>query len=235
MASGDNNPQLDIDEIVRQVLAALGAEHASPAPRPAQSAPATNGRVELASKVVTVGELEQQIGNAKQLVLRRGAVVTPSARDWLRDKNIGLEYRNTSAQAAAEHRLVVGLADSRYEPAALVRAIEGDGVSVEQLARTGLVSVVGEMCDQVSSGGLLGLLLSGRASAAVCLANRRKGVRAITATDARQVGRAVDEVGANLLVVDPAGRSLFELLKMARQLACGGPRKCPDALKQHLN
>ena len=84
---------------------------------------------------------------------------------------------------------------------------------IEQLARSGLASVIEELGDEVRKGGKLGLLITGAVDLALCLANRRAGVRAVRGAESECVRRAVESIGANLLVLDLAGKSLFQQLK----------------------
>ena len=87
--------------------------------------------------------------------------------------------------------------------------------------------VVAELTDTVVKDGRLGLLLSGKPDVACCLANRRPGVRAAVARDRDEVAQAVGNLGVNLLVVDPARRSLFQLGQMVKQFLQAGPAQCP--------
>ena len=231
--------QVDIDAIVRQVLDQLSA--ASPENITGASS-RTNGEGAagksdewvLTGRVVSTSDLEDRLTSVRRLVLRPGAVVTPAARDLLRDKNIVIEFRASNHAAQAKHRLVVGQADTDFDPAELVRALGPDVLEVERLAKTGLTTVVDEMCSQVSKGGQLGLLFAGRSAAAICLANRCRGVRAAVGSDAGQIEQAVAEIGVNLLVVEPTRRSSFELMKMTRGFLRGGERCCPEYLQSKL-
>jgi len=238
---------INVDAIVRQVLEQLGAPpaagaKAAPSGTAAQSQKIARGNGQarpggellLSGRVVSVGDLEGRLGNAKAVVVERGAVVTPAAKDLLKTKNVALAFRSSAGGSQKRHALVVGQADTDYEPAELMRALAHEAASIERLAKTGLSGVVREMCEQVSKGGQLGLLFTGKPTVALCLANRHRGVRAATASDARQVGQAVTEVGVNLLIVEPEGRSSFELMKMVGEFLRGGERCCPDNLQAQL-
>jgi hypothetical protein len=75
------------------------------------------------------------------------------------------------------------------------------------------------MCQAVALSGRRGLLLTRETAAAVCLANRRRGVRAAWAMDLPAAQRAVADVAANVLAVDPNPLSRFTLQRMAHCLA----------------
>jgi ribose 5-phosphate isomerase RpiB len=77
------------------------------------------------------------------------------------------------------------------------------------------------------------VLLTGRPAAAVVLANRSTGVRAVTARDPRTLAAAAAECAANLLVVDPGvftGGSLERACGDFVRAALGGvPAELADA------
>jgi hypothetical protein len=59
-------------------------------------------------------------------------------------------------------------------------------------------------------------------------------VRAAVARDREDVAEAIGSLGLNLLVIDPARRSLFQLGQMVKQFLQSGPAQCPAALQQQL-
>ena len=84
-----------LDSMVRQVLERLGALQQLPqtvvvSPPPAtHSIPQNNlGQQSLNARVIGTRELEAVKPDTKRVVVQRGTVVTPAARDWLREKKI---------------------------------------------------------------------------------------------------------------------------------------------------
>jgi hypothetical protein len=71
-------------------------------------------------------------------------------------------------------------------------------------------------------------------AAGLCLANRLRGVRAVTGVEASAVAAATAAVGANLLVVDPLAGSFFPLKQMVTEFCRGGGCPCPDAFRARL-
>ena len=211
--------EVDIDEIVRQVIAQLSG-NAAAAPNvsddakqqaaspPTKPRPPT-GQLEITERLVTLATLENRLTDVRHVVLRRGAVITPAARDVLRDRGIGLSYASVK-NAVPTARLVLGVAEladsgNKAVAAAFVDALVRDGVAVERIAATGLASVVGELADHASRGGRPTVLLTSQPDAAVCLANRVPGVRAVGGRDVQALRRAMNDVAANLLALDPTG------------------------------
>ncbi len=212
VAGGANNKE----QIVGQVLATIQNKTSSPR------------ELIIESRLVTLAELAGKLVGVQQLVVPAKAVITPAARDLLRQQQIDIGY-SLPAKTVAKSRLplVLGAAETNYDASSLVQSIAGQGVPVERLAKTGLAQVVREMCEEASRGAKLGLMLTSETSAALCLANRRTGVRAVSATSVTATPRAVRSVGANVLVIDPAGRGAFELQRIVSQFVAGAPYACP--------
>lgn len=221
--SGSANGAANVERIVSEVLDRLQAK--TPSLR----------ELTLASRVVTLAEVKGKLEGIKQLVVPAKAVITPAVRDLLRQKRIDIGYA-LPGKAAAKPRLslVVGAAGTKYDAAGALRAAAREGVTIERLARTGLAQVVGELCDAASKGGKLGLVLTSETAAVVCIANRRPGVRAAAAASVAATPRVVRSVGANLLAVDPAGRTMFEMQRIISQFVAGAPYACPAEFAKEL-
>jgi hypothetical protein len=204
------------EQIVGQVLARMQAKTGSPR------------ELIIESRLVTLAELAGKLAGIQQLVVPAKAVITPAARDLLRQKQIDIGY-SLPARTVAKSRLplALGVAETNYDASSLVQSIAGQGVPVERLAKTGLAQVIGELCAEASLGGKLGLMLTSETAAALCLANRRAGVRAVAATNVKATLQAVRSVGANVLVIDPAGRGAIELQRIVSQFVAGAPYACP--------
>jgi hypothetical protein len=89
----------------------------------------------------------------------------------------------------------------------------------QQLPATGLADVVAAIATHTSRDGARGCLLSGRPAAAVVLANRSPGVRAVTARDAAGLLAAATECSANLVIVDPKAFSAVSLDRVCGEFA----------------
>lgn len=218
----------EIERIVREVVRRLEtASTPSSTPAPALPAESNSRDLYLNLPVISVARLEGKLIGVKQVVVSPSSVVTPAAKDLLRDQKIALVRGEVNKPANNwKLSLAVGVAETSYEPAALWREVKAENVQLEELARTGLASVTAELCDQVARGGRLGILLTTNVAAAVCLANRTRGVRAAEARCATSTRDAVRGVGVNLLVVNPQGKSTFELRRMISVLLAGAG-DCP--------
>ena len=226
----------EIERIVREVLAEMAG--LSTAKRVSKQT-STNTELVLENKVVSVADLADRLSGVARVVVPRGAVFTPAARDELRKHNIAIASQvgplaNAAAGVIASRPLVVGVADTNYDPASLVQMLSNDRVKIERLPSVGLIEVVDELCEHVVKGGTFGLLITVQTAAALCLANRHRGVRAVLGHSVLAVRDASSSVAANFLVIDPTGKGLFELRQMVRTLTQCKQNECPPALRQKL-
>jgi hypothetical protein len=219
----------DVECIVRQVLAELGG-----AGRSASTNGESGGELVLISKVVSLAQLEDRLGGVSRVVVPRGAVFTPAARDLLRKHQVAIASA-VAADEATSPLLALAVAESNFRVSPLVAALAAEGMSLERVSPSGLLEVIDELCDRVARRGQLGLLLTGQTAAALCLANRQRGVRAGLGTSVEAVVKTVETIAATLLVIDPERMSLFELRRMASEFARLGRQSCPQALRERLD
>lgn len=228
-----------VEQIVRQVLAELRAagsatsSQARGIPSPGTPSPNT---LTLSTKVITATVLEGRLTAGTQLIVPRGAVFTPSARDELK------KYRVTVASAvgsatgngkfAAKARLQLA-AYGKVEPTPLAAGLSADGLEVQRVAATDLPAIIALLAQQLSTS--RGLLVTDETALAVCLANRTPGVRAALIGKTAEIDRAASSLSPNLLVVDPEGRSVFELRQLVRHWLRSPEPACPAALAPYLN
>lgn len=196
------------------VPAALPAPTTSAAP----SAPAAT--VTATDAVVTAALIGSLPAGTRRLSIAPRGVVTPSARDAAAAAGITI-VRSLAAPAgqAAGRPFVVAHAacpgDATGRAAAIARAVPG----AQQLPASGLADVVAAIALCASREGAHGILLTGKPAAAVVLANRSPGLRAVTGRDPRALAAAAAECAANLLVLDPAGFAAGALERICTEFA----------------
>lgn len=235
---------IDVEQVVREVLARLGIapqpapalstqrqEQTSPQPTPA----ATNGQLVVPHRVVTLADVVGRLDGMKRLVVTPRAVVTPSVRDELARKGVSLVHEETaSVQLPDAVRLVMTILGSQFDPAGLIRALEVEGIPVQTHKLDCLIAATDLLAEEVVKPNTLGLVVSAHAAAAICLANRHQGVRAVLGIDPARVGRDAASVGANLLVVDPRANGFFQIKQMVSRFRATAPGECPEILRERL-
>lgn len=196
-----------------------------------------------------IAELTARLDGVRRLMVRRKAVVTPAVRDWLRQNKIELAFRTdagseaTNESGTSNHRtaaaqLIVGVSATSYSQLDLLfKLLAPASPAVERLAPIELVNAIDELARRLASPATVGLLLTSEPAVAVCMSNRLAGVRAMAAGDAgtlAALGATARAIGANLLIVDPAGRGPFALKQLIDRFCQGAPRPCPPKWRERL-
>ena len=230
----------EIETLVREVLARLTttAGQSSSVAQLADSqplVPVANSTLAWSPRLLTQQALVDKLAGVQIVRVAQGTVVTPAARDLLRQHEVRLEIDGKiRATMPSQPQLVLGVAECRFSPASLMPRLKQQAVPTEQVAESGLPKVVEELADRVVHHGRVALLLTEESAAALCLANRRHGVRAALGNSTTMVSKALQSIGTNFLIVEPAGRSPFELCALASQFCAAPARQCPEAWKTHL-
>jgi hypothetical protein len=228
-----------IEQIVRAVLEELRAGRTTPSVTkqspPSTGLQTTGSQLTLSSKVVSVAELDGRLAGVTQLVVPRGAVFTPAARDEIKKHKLTVASVVESAKAtAAAAPLQVAAAGTSYNATPLWQALVSAGTRVETTVAAALPGAI-EVLGSVAANGRSAVLVTDQAATALCLANRNHGVRAALGSNKPTVDAALAEIGANMLVVDPTGRSVFEMQQTIRHWLRHGQPRCPAALATQLN
>ena len=218
--------QADIEQIVREVLRRLDAPSGAPQGRTSERDLVAQGDgLTLTGRVISLTDVDGRLDGVNTIHLVRGAVLTPAARDYLKHRGITISRSvagGATQSPSGVHALVLGMAETDYDSSSIVSYLAKRGVPMQQLARTGLPDVAREMCDAVALGGQRGLLFTAETTAALCIANRRRGVRAALANDSATVEAALRSIAANLLVIDPVKAGTFQLQRIAERLSQAG-------------
>ena len=189
----------------------------------------------LSCRVVTLSELTGKLASIRRLIVPPKAVVTPAVRDELHRQNVSLAFAlPADERAGGSPRLVLVTAGRRFDPAKLIAAVGREGIVVESHASDCLIAATDLLAGEVASGETLGLLLTRHPAAAVCLANRHRGVRAASAADVATVAAAVQSVGANVLVIAPSVAGPIQQKQMIVEFCGSGTRDCPEVFRERL-
>jgi ribose 5-phosphate isomerase RpiB len=225
----------DIDGIVREVLRRLEAQQASvdvSVDSPPEPASPKKNELRLTNRVVTLALLENRLAGIRRVVVPRGAVITPAVKDLLRRTNVALDRDASAAPGdpSGSTSLVAVVAATNHDTTAVLAPWALDAKRCDCL-RAAVAELAGCV---VGEPGKLGVLITEQSAAALCLANRQPGVRAAIGTSPEMVKQAVRDVGANVLVLDPAGRGLVQLRGLVQAFVDGGPRECPPEYREVL-
>jgi hypothetical protein len=232
----------EIERIVREVTEQLRGSSLA-VTKPTAVAPASaalpsesrDGEVHVHSRVVTIESIVGRLNGAKQLVVPRGALVTPSVRDELRRKGVALVRENVAASVTnGLPRVLLVVGRTRHDPATAVRLLTQEGIAVQTETSDCMIASTDKLAAAVATGQSLGLLWTRHTAVGLCLANRHAAVRAVLASGVSTTAAAVESVGANVLVIDPTVGTDYEKKQILRDFCVGGIRLCPDALRERL-
>lgn len=211
--------QVLIEQIVAEVMRRLIPTASS---APVSSATNNGHEVVLADLVITADLLAEKSAGRKQIAVTSKAIVTPSARDWLRQNKVEL-IRNAASETATgtkeSDRLVITHSSDQTIDRVLVdaaRPVNGgwkrkSAESVDEAAK----KAIGELRRESSR---VIVVLTSEPEVAACLANRNEKVRAAVVADAAAVARVKSGLDGNVFVVDPTGRSFFEMRNLLRRI-----------------
>jgi hypothetical protein len=212
-----------IAEVEAAVRSVLAREPAAPVP-----VPAPGGEL-FAGRLLAVRHVEALPARQHELRVAPGTVVTPLARDLLKQRGIALRQGANRTDdcdtRAGEWGFAIEDAAESGLTAALRRALVEEAWSELEATPGGAARWVAE--DERRGA----LVVADEASVAVWRACQVAGVRAAAAADLDVVARAVRRLGINLLVVEPPGKSISWLRQLASAFRRAGAPVAPEGLE----
>ena len=207
-----------IERIVAEVMGKLRPAQANARPGVESK---TETRFRLSENIITADLLaENSVGKSVVEVSSR-AIVTPSARDWLKQNRIeltrGTDAKTSTNQQKPDWLLVVQTAGEAVE-AVLEDADRAGAIGSHRETASDAASAAKAAVAAVDRGDKC-VVLSADPESVACLANRNERVRAAVVADAAMVDRVKSGLDGNAFVIDPADRNFFELRKLLRRIA----------------
>jgi hypothetical protein len=241
-----NDASAEIERIVQNVLAELraagvaaatgenGQRQNAASPKQAEASP-TKSCV-IAERVVTLAALEGRLNGASVLTVPRGAVITPAVRDELKTRGIRLEIADAPAKGEAKNfvELLVGIADVPDDVSVLTKATQEHVTglaNVQSMQQVDLAALIGRMAEWMASRPSVAVVLTRRPTAAVCLANRHRGLRAVWANTPKALAEAMNTIAPNVMIYNPAAHSVSAQRAILREFVSAGVRECPEELR----
>jgi hypothetical protein len=238
--------QVDIERIVREVIRRLAetpdlaldeTKTTEPPVRKPPGSPSAqkNSRLQLSERVVTTALLDRKLDGIKQIVVPVRAIVTPAVRDMLRKKRIAVvEGAEAEKDVACRAKWFLAVVDPTGDFGSRAAAVAAELGDAQRWDGDCVVKAIRRVTDAVVDEGCTGIVFTSQPSVALCRGNRHSGVRAAWGVDVAAVKEAVQSIGANVLVVNPALHSVFELRGILREFASGNhtcPKQYRDALE----
>lgn len=183
-------------------------------------------------RLLSLRQAEGFAWNRREVRIAPGTVVTPLARDFLKRQGISLRVVSRSE------------VDRVRDPGEWGLAIESDSGLISAFRRSllddarpwyeveGSTEAAAQWVSESPGRGVV--LLTDQASVAVWLGCRVPGVRAAQVCDVDSVDRAIRWLGVNLLVVEPAGKSISLLKQMSLVFQRAGAPRMIDGLEGRI-
>jgi len=200
----------DIDNIVRQILTDLTVK-----PEPVCIEAKKTNEIYLDSRVVSLAEIKERLGSATKLFISPKSILTPSAKDEIRKRKIEIAVKLSPLTSGHCSTLWLALHQPVSITAGLVNRLKKDLILKQESFET-LAELIDEAEKQLSNEKTCGVALTKQAATAICSANRRNTLRAVSGIDPKQTAEDTVELDANLLIVQPRRineTEIFDVIK----------------------
>jgi len=231
-----------VDEIVQKVMDQLrsGAKSTPPSSVPVTAPIATSApkkseeRLVLSERVITGEILQERLTREKVLVIAPRAIVTPTAQDILRQRDIRLVREGgakESSTSPGKWKILLSAATPEAQRAAgdLLKKGEIAGREVVACTQDALKQAVTAL-SRAEVDGILGFVREPIRAAAQ--ANQSRKIRAAAIANVSMLEEARAELSPNLVWINPHKRSWFELKTLLSACVGGGKPTPPPGWKE---
>lgn len=208
-----------VDLIVQRVLEHLNAAAARPSSAivtTASTKPAARSEaVRIEAQVVTQAVLAGSVNGHARVSIGAKAILTPSARDFVRARGIEVVRESSSRATKPALRWQVIVSKTTPQLASALHALKqsrGDTTLSGQPAEAAALAI-SALCRGEAE---RVVVFSDQPELAACLANRNDRVRAAAVADEVSVERVRKSLPANLLAIDPSGKGVHELKSLLK-------------------
>jgi hypothetical protein len=217
-------------EVNAAVLAVLGSLNGSNG-RSAKDVRASALKTEtFADRLFSLRHAEQ-LGEVSEVRVLAGTVVTPLALDVLKRRKIRLR-QITAAEATLDSSRSRGIWGFAIESATgQVGSLRRDWLRDWHELGTDAVEAARWVVEEDVRGALV---LTDEASVATWRANQVEGVRAATVAAPEAVTRAIRLLGANLIVVEAANLSIYQLKEVGERFRRAGAPTIPEWVRSEV-
>lgn len=215
-----------VDLIVQQVLEHLGRPAAAPAGTTAAQVTsdhsASSQLLRIDEHVITQALLAESVNGAARISIAARAILTPSARDFVRTRGIEIVREQAQKTVRALSCQVI-VATSSPQVGAILEALKVEGIIGEgKLSGTPAEAAALATSALCRGEAERACIVIDQPEHAACLANRNDRIRAAAVGDVRSVERILKAMQANLVAIDPTGRSASELKSLFKAFAQSG-------------
>lgn len=185
----------------------------------------------MSRPVITALMLDDLRREGKEIRLAKDALITPAARDWLRSYKMPVTWEDGGQ--AGPRSLAAVMDASLPELRAVRNMLDRDGGLVEVIEPvggcSGIAAATRRLCGRVFRREVAkGVVFAQDGCVPVCVANKHNGIRAALGTSVPAVEEACRQLGVNVLVIEYAGQSTFQVRQMIERLLRGATAPQPE-------
>jgi len=186
--------------------------------------------------VVTAQMLGEMRRLGKSIQLPKDALLTPSARDWLRENRLPIDWQDAPATGTVagvgKFQAVIDLTVPMQRSLLItMERIVGTAETIDPTDKAGgIAKAVQTLCGAIAGGkSNRGVIFADDSSLPACLANKVKGVRAAVGTSVQSVEQAVRQFAINVLVIEPSRQTVHQIRQMIERFVTIRPGPSAEA------
>jgi hypothetical protein len=190
--------------------------------------------------IYTARQLQELHKTNGHVRLPVGARLTPMAADWLRAKSVAVAYDAAPmtsfppSVATASIGSILWWCDGPCGQAKAAIAAQSRETFMQPMEAKGIVAAVKHLANEIrSERAAAGVLIVQSAAAAVVFANRCPSLRAILGTCREAVQQGIEQLAANVLIIEHPYQSLGQVRNLLAQFL-RGRRVLSDEVKRQL-
>ena len=191
----------------------LTASHNNPLSQQTAKPPQQPMSVSVESKVVSVIELEKLSGQFKTVVVSDRSIVTPAARDWLKERSIKVHRTNQPGNKGATLTPQMAIIANSAKCSVAENLADTFAASVEYIPQ--LQSIAPKVNNHLSAGKRV-LVISTSHHALAMRLNRNHNVRAFAPITIEHLTQALTQDCFNVLVVNAFDNDAQQVEAIAR-------------------
>ncbi|MFI4851176.1 MAG: hypothetical protein ACIAZJ_18840 [Gimesia chilikensis] len=180
----------------------------------------------LSEKVITADLLAEKAKGQTVIGVTAGAILTPSAKDYLREHKVEIQRATAAASTKAKQGgtwQAIVLSRAGVVEQALTNIEQQTGASWSQELAGSLDEAVQGAVSSLCRADAAGVVLFvSAAEKAACLANRNQKICAAAIQDVNHLRTVVSQMSPNLVCINPEQKSFIELRNLMKAFVSAG-------------
>jgi ribose 5-phosphate isomerase RpiB len=172
-------------------------------------------------RVLSELELARLREDFREIILPANAVITPSARDWIRAR--GIRISRDEPQKETEAGTWYCAAESSFPVVShVLDSLRREGICFGPWPERGEETTpqwARWLADDIAKSGTGAVVFCKESALVCCVANRLPAIRAAAVVNVGQTRQLLKTLAANLLAVEMPGRTFFEIKQMLALVA----------------